>query len=293
MKLIVALGNPTLKYDKTRHNVGFMALDSYLNIKKLALTENKKFKSKFLKTKISNDDIVFLQPQTFMNLSGIAVREVVEFYKIENILVLYDDLDLAFGTIRFKYGGSSGGHNGIKSIDECIKKNYLKLKIGISHPKANNNESKTNIKSSVKNMESSIETCDKTLRFQKMESKLSNLVESKIESIPKNLQDSLKLQINLESKNIKIDSKNHNKSIVSKLDFTSNNFAQNSKNINLDSKHLKNIKVMDFVLEKFNDSELEALEKIFAITNNALDSFINNENLLQLQNKYNRKYNAF
>lgn len=286
MKLIVALGNPTLKYDKTRHNVGFMALDSYLNTQKLTLNENKKFKSKFLKTKISNDDIIFLQPQTFMNLSGIAVREVTEFYKIENILVLYDDLDLAFGTIRFKYGGSSGGHNGIKSIDECIKKNYLKLKIGISYPKSNNNKSKAN-------MESSIETCDKTLRFQKMESKLSNLVESKIESIPKNLQDSLKLQINFESKNIKIDSKNHNKSIVSKLDFTSNNFAQNSKNINLDSKHLKNIKVMDFVLEKFNDSELEALEKIFAITNNALDSFINNENLLQLQNKYNRKYNAF
>jgi PTH1 family peptidyl-tRNA hydrolase len=112
-KLIVGLGNPGEKYKLNRHNVGFMAVDYLIN----ELNANKagNFKGELFKTK----DFLFLKPSTFMNLSGESVVLVKNFYKIdnENIIVIHDDLDLKLGALRFKRGGSSGGHNGLIKID--------------------------------------------------------------------------------------------------------------------------------------------------------------------------------
>jgi len=134
MKLIVGLGNPGKEYEKTRHNVGFLVLDEYLK-------ENSWITKKdyFLCEKIiNNEKIIFIKPQTYMNLSGKAVAQVVNFYKIpyENILVIHDDLDLKEGMYKLKFNSSSGGHNGIKSIIEYLNTNkFGRLKIGIGNNK--------------------------------------------------------------------------------------------------------------------------------------------------------------
>lgn len=172
MKLIVALGNPTSKYENTRHNVGFMALQAYLKENNLTLSYNKKLESNFLK----QNDIIFLEPQTFMNLSGIAVQKACSFYKISEILVLHDDLDLSFGTLRFKFGGSSGGHNGIKSIDEYIGNGYTRLRIGIGRPKPQN------------------------LAEQSIESKQNSVVTFVLEKFSKNELDTLESSFAITSK---------------------------------------------------------------------------------------------
>ncbi len=128
MKLIAGLGNPDLKYINTRHNTGFMVLDKILQTKNLRLTE--KFKSFFTK----DNDVIYLLPKTYMNLSGIAVAEAVNFYKldIKDILIIYDDISLPLGTLRFRPTGSDGGHNGIKSIiKETGSNNFDRLKVGI------------------------------------------------------------------------------------------------------------------------------------------------------------------
>lgn len=128
MKAIIGLGNPEVKYAKTRHNTGFMVVDEILAEKNLTLSE--KFKSFFTKDK----DILFLLPKTYMNLSGEALIELMNFYKldIKDILVIYDDISINLGTIRFKNKGSDGGHNGIKSIIKCTgSSDFPRLKIGI------------------------------------------------------------------------------------------------------------------------------------------------------------------
>jgi len=131
MKLVVGLGNPGKKYELTRHNVGFLAVD-YLIDEFNASYESSKFKGELYKAK----DFLFLKPQTYMNLSGESVKEVKNFYKIENedIIVIHDDIDLKLGALRFKRGGSSGGHNGLKSIDEHIGNDYYRVRIGIGRP---------------------------------------------------------------------------------------------------------------------------------------------------------------
>ncbi len=140
MKLIVALGNPTPKYAKTRHNVGFMALDFFIknsnNSQLLALQSrdfamNAKFNAEILKC----EKIIFAKPQTFMNASGEAVKRIADFYKISDIAVLHDDLDLNLGALRFKFGGGNAGHNGLKSIDSLVSDKYLRIRIGIGTPK--------------------------------------------------------------------------------------------------------------------------------------------------------------
>ena len=121
MKLIVGLGNPDKEYEKSRHNVGFIILDSYFNGEKWH-------------TKDNYEKVFFIKPLTFMNLSGLAVQKVVNFYKIstEDILIIHDDLDLPEKTIRFKYNSSAGGHNGIKSIIKCLgTSKFARLKVGI------------------------------------------------------------------------------------------------------------------------------------------------------------------
>lgn len=132
MKLIVGLGNPGKSYENTRHNIGFMVLDHYLKDP----TWQKKFNAQYTTTMVENEKIVWIKPETYMNLSGNAVVEFVNYYKIDpkDILVIHDDLDLPFGKYRIKINSSAGGHNGIKSIINCLGTNaFARLKIGISH----------------------------------------------------------------------------------------------------------------------------------------------------------------
>lgn len=138
LKVIIGLGNPGNEYKNTRHNVGFMFLDYYLNKTNIMDNWKSKFNALYLKTKIFDDDVIFVKPQTYMNLSGKAVKAVVDFFKVtvDDIFVISDDLDLNIGNFKLKLSGSCGGHNGLRSIEECINsKNYKRLKIGISNNK--------------------------------------------------------------------------------------------------------------------------------------------------------------
>ena len=136
MVLITGLGNPGPKYKDNRHNIGFMVVDELINDLNPVSVNKKEFKGELYKS----SHIFLLKPQTFMNLSGESVTAVKNFYKIDNskIIVIHDDLDLPFGAIRFKLGGSSGGHNGLKSIDSFIGNNYIRVRIGIGRPKDKN-----------------------------------------------------------------------------------------------------------------------------------------------------------
>lgn len=132
MKLIVGLGNPGKEYSKTRHNVGFIVVDNYLNDVKW---EEKKDCMLYIK-KNHGKDVCFMKPLTFMNLSGNAVSRIVNYYKIDihDILVIHDDLDLNIGSFKIKTNSSSGGHNGINSIISMLhSQDFARLKIGIGH----------------------------------------------------------------------------------------------------------------------------------------------------------------
>ena len=134
MKLIVGLGNPGKEYENTRHNIGFIILDAFLG----EVSFKKDKLALIYKTKINDEDVLFIKPTTYMNLSGEAVNYYVNYYKIalSDILVIQDDFDLDLGTIRLKKDSSSGGHNGIKNIIENLNtKDFLRLKFGISKPK--------------------------------------------------------------------------------------------------------------------------------------------------------------
>lgn len=139
MYLIVGLGNIGKEYIGTRHNLGFYFLDHYLETKGLSCNKKKLFyKDNFLETKINGSKVIFLKPATYMNLSGMAVKRFVDYYKIpiENILVISDDLDLNVGSFKLKEKGSCGGHRGLLSIEKSLKTdNYKRLKIGISNNK--------------------------------------------------------------------------------------------------------------------------------------------------------------
>ena len=138
MKLIVGLGNPGNEYINTRHNIGFKFIDQYLNYKKIDLNWKNKFNGLYLKYKNNKDDVIFLKPQTFMNLSGDCVKKFIDYFNIDvsDILVISDDLDLNIGNFKLKLSGSSGGHNGLKDISQKISSNdYKRLKIGISNNK--------------------------------------------------------------------------------------------------------------------------------------------------------------
>ena len=135
MLVLVGLGNPETKYKLNRHNVGFMVIDSIVASYKIAPYKTK-FQSQIVTKKINDTPIIFSKPQTFMNLSGKSIGNILNFYKLkcENVLVIHDDLDLDLGTVKTKIGGGSGGHNGLKSLDSIIGKNYRRLRIGIGHP---------------------------------------------------------------------------------------------------------------------------------------------------------------
>lgn len=132
MKLIVGLGNPGKEYENIRHNIGFMVIDNYL--------KNEKFKTKFngmyLKKVINNEEVIFLKPLSYMNLSGEVVKKYVDYFKINlsDLLIISDDLDMPCFKIKLKYKGSSGGHNGLKNIIQNINtEEFKRLKIGISN----------------------------------------------------------------------------------------------------------------------------------------------------------------
>jgi PTH1 family peptidyl-tRNA hydrolase len=135
MYLLVGLGNCGQEYKNTRHNFGFLLIDKIIARHKLIL-QGKKFKSDFFSGEIQGLKILALKPQTFMNLSGFAVLEAINFYKIplQNIIILHDDIDLDFVKIKYKIGGGNGGHNGLKSIDENIGKEYARIRLGIGRP---------------------------------------------------------------------------------------------------------------------------------------------------------------
>ena len=132
MYLIAGLGNPGDKYAKTRHNVGFMVIDEIIKNLQTTNINNQNFKSIVKK----NSTNIYAKPQTYMNLSGESILNIVEYYNIENknVIIVHDDLDLPFGTVRFKIDGGHGGHNGLKSIDSHIGKDYIRVRVGIGKP---------------------------------------------------------------------------------------------------------------------------------------------------------------
>lgn len=134
MKLIVGLGNYENKYLLTRHNVGFMAVDFFAQAHNQTFKTEQKLKSLVAKFKLDGEDIILIKPLTFMNLSGEALIAVMNFYKIDkkDVLIIYDDISLDLGKMRFRANGSDGGHNGIKSIIKVLSsKEFDRLKIGI------------------------------------------------------------------------------------------------------------------------------------------------------------------
>ena len=136
MKLVVGLGNPGKEYDGTRHNIGFSFLDYYFHNKNIDVSWSKKNDGLYFQTVIQGEKVIFLKPQTFMNNSGIAVRKYTDYYQIpvEDVLVISDDLDLNIGNYKLRPSGSSGGHNGLKSIESHMNSNQFKrLRIGISN----------------------------------------------------------------------------------------------------------------------------------------------------------------
>ena len=138
MLLFVGLGNPTPNSENNRHNIGFKIIDA-IN-KKFQLSKQKpKFKGLLTTGTINGKKVYAIKPLTFMNNSGICIRELIEYFKInaENVIVFHDDLDIDFGKIKTKFGGTSAGHNGIESIDKFIGKEYSRVRIGIGHPKNN------------------------------------------------------------------------------------------------------------------------------------------------------------
>ena len=132
MTLFVGLGNPGSQYEETRHNIGFQVIDKLVN----DLEAREVSKNAFHGQLFRSHNSFFLKPNTYMNLSGKSVLPVKQFFKIEleNVIVIHDDIDLPFGALRFKKGGGHGGHNGLKSIDALLGKEYIRVRIGVGKP---------------------------------------------------------------------------------------------------------------------------------------------------------------
>ena len=164
MLLFVGLGNPNPNNSNNRHNVGFLVIDE-MN-KKFKLSKQKpKFKGLLTTGNINEQKVYAIKPLTFMNSSGICVKELIEYFKIDvkNVFVFHDDMDIDLGKVKVKFGGSSAGHNGIESIDKNIGKNYSRIRIGIGRPQKNStgadhvlnnfsNEEMNNVQSVTKNI---------------------------------------------------------------------------------------------------------------------------------------------
>lgn len=173
MKLIVGLGNPGKEYANTRHNIGFMCIDKLAEYFNVSVDSNK-FNGLYTQFNHNGEKIILLKPGKYMNLSGEVIRDFVNFFKIDinDVLVICDDLDTQVGTFRLRYKGSSGGHNGLKNIEQHLStKEYKRIKIGISNNK-------------------NIDTKDYVLgKFTKDEMDLINPI---IDKIPSIIEDYLK-----------------------------------------------------------------------------------------------------
>ena len=170
MLLFVGLGNPNPNNSNNRHNVGFLVIDE-MN-KKFKLSKQKpKFKGLLTTGNINEQKVYAIKPLTFMNSSGICIKELIEYFKIDvkNVFVFHDDMDIDLGKVKVKFGGSSAGHNGIESIDKNIGKNYSRIRIGIGRPKENStgadhvlnnfsNEEMNNVQNVTKNIMESLST---------------------------------------------------------------------------------------------------------------------------------------
>ena len=137
MLLFVGLGNPSPNNENNRHNIGFKVIDAINNQFKLS-KQKPKFKGLLTTGQINNNKVYAIKPLTFMNNSGQCIRELLEYFKIDSndVFVFHDDLDVEFGKIKTKFGGSSAGHNGIESIDKFIGKEYSRIRIGIGRPES-------------------------------------------------------------------------------------------------------------------------------------------------------------
>ena len=135
MFLIVGLGNPGKFYKNNRHNIGYKIIDNIRNVYDFP-DFTKKFKSEFSKSELNRNILFLLKPTTFMNNSGMALKEIKDFYNIDinNIYVIHDEIDLDQGRVKVKNGGGHNGHNGLKSIDKLIGKDYIRIRVGISRP---------------------------------------------------------------------------------------------------------------------------------------------------------------
>jgi peptidyl-tRNA hydrolase, PTH1 family len=138
MKLIVGLGNPGAKYERTRHNAGFWWLDALAEAERVSFRRESRFQGAAAKVAAAHVDVWLLKPETFMNLSGQAVAALAGYYKIapKEILVAHDELDLPPGGVKLKFGGGLSGHNGLKSIAASLgTQDFWRLRIGIGHPR--------------------------------------------------------------------------------------------------------------------------------------------------------------
>jgi PTH1 family peptidyl-tRNA hydrolase len=164
MLLLVGLGNPNPNNTNNRHNVGFLIIDE-IN-KKFKLSKQKpKFKGLLTTGNINEQKVYAIKPLTFMNSSGICIKELIEYFKIDvkDVFVFHDDMDIDLGKVKVKFGGSNAGHNGIESIDKNIGKNYSRIRIGIGRPQKDStgadyvldnfsNEEKDNMQEVAKNI---------------------------------------------------------------------------------------------------------------------------------------------
>lgn len=135
--LVVGLGNPGPQYERTRHNAGFMVVDTLAERVGGKFGVHKRSGAEIIQTRLSGRQVVIAKPRSFMNLSGSAVSGLARFFSVEpaNIVVVHDDLDLDFGSIRLKLGGGEGGHNGLRSISSALgTKHYLRTRVGIGRP---------------------------------------------------------------------------------------------------------------------------------------------------------------
>lgn len=136
IRLIVGLGNPGSQYDQTRHNAGFWFVEELARQLSGQFANEKRFSGDACKVQVGNHGVWLLKPQTFMNRSGIAVRQLADFYRIPvtEILVAHDELDIPVGQVRLKQGGGHGGHNGLRDCHAHLGTDYWRLRIGIGHP---------------------------------------------------------------------------------------------------------------------------------------------------------------
>ena len=136
MFLVVGLGNPGAKYSNTRHNIGFIAADILSGRYNFIWSTKSKFNAEIAGGDLEFGKLILCKPNTFMNLSGTSVAPLASFYKLkpENIIVIHDDVDVPLGRVKYKVGGGTGGHNGLKSIDSNIGINYHRIRIGVGRP---------------------------------------------------------------------------------------------------------------------------------------------------------------